>query len=362
MIPAGATAKACAGRGASAALPGRAWGPARSPVGAGVPASARPPASDPPPRAAAPTRPKQARSRCPRQGKRRRQQEHVLRPLRRPGEQEHEADAQPQRVDAPLPPQPPEAHDRERGDHEVERHEERARVVPPARHGPHQPHERLPGRPAGLLDRLAAAYPRGSPSSRRAGRPGPATGTDRRGRTRRSQRRGTRRWAAAARGAAREPPEPDPRTRSTQSTTIARPATPYRYLPAQARPSATAAATSHAPRRRDVTPERHARVESRTESRAKNAGTASSITWLVYLMLQVWTARNSPPIGDTSASSPAVSAPTTASNVRASVRWGSGRLFAGPAVVGRSWISGAGGRGASTNPMAIFVSGGCSGR
>ncbi len=143
---------------------------------------------------------------------------------------------------------------------------------------------------------------------------------------------------------------------------MARPTTPYRYLPAQASPNAIAAAASHAALRRPTTPGRHARVESTTASRAKNAGTASSITWEEYLMLQVWSASHSPPSGDTSASRNAVSAPNTAPAVRATVRCGSGRSLLGPAVIGTSGISGAGASGAIASPVTILDRGGCSGR
>ena len=62
-----------------------------------------------------------------------------------------------------------------------------------------------------------------------------------------------------------------------------------------------AAATSHA-RRRPGRSVRQARDASTTASSAKNAGTASSITWLEYFTVQVWTASHRPPTGETSAS------------------------------------------------------------
>ena len=105
---------------------------------------------------------------------------------------------------------------------------------------------------------------------------------------------------------------------------------------------------------------RHARDAHTTASSARNAGTDSSITWLVYLMVQVWTARNSPPSGDTTASSTADATPNTAFASRATVSCGSGRSFACGAVVGRSGISGAGGSGAIARPVTTFASDGCS--
>ncbi len=124
-------------------------------------------------------------------------------------------------------------------------------------------------------------------------------------------------------------------------------------------PNATADATSHA-RRRPGSGVLHARVASTTASSDRNAGTASSITWLEYFTVHVWSARYSPPTGDTNASRTAVAAPNTACVVRAAVRSGSGSSLAGGEVVGRSGISGAGGSGARTRPVMIFESGGCS--
>ncbi len=79
-------------------------------------------------------------------------------------------------------------------------------------------------------------------------------------------------------------------------------------------------------------------------------------------MLQVWSASHRPPSGETSANRNAVSAPKTALAVRAAVRCGSGRSLLGPAVIGASGISAAGGSGVSTSPVTILDNGGCSGR
>ena len=88
---------------------------------------------------------------------RRRHDEHVLRPLRRPDEEEREPDHEPQRERPLLAPQPPEPDEREAGDDEVRGDGEGARVV--ERHGAHQPDERLPRRPARVLDRVARRVP-----------------------------------------------------------------------------------------------------------------------------------------------------------------------------------------------------------
>ena len=244
------------------------------------------------------------------------------------------------------------------------RHDERARVV--ERHGAHQPHERLPRRPARVLDRrarrVAAVVARSSSASRPTGsghRYGsaatnatkpmarhPATGASHRA-TPRAVR--ARRPAGSRRASATASRRRSPVRRRRTGTCSRRPC-----------PNATAAATSHAPRRRPGSRVRHARVAHTTESSARNAGTASSITWLVYLMVQVWTARNSPPIGETSASR------TADRDAEHGVREPrDGQLWLGEVVRraggGRAvGISGAGGRGASAMPVTIFASGGCS--
>src|SRR5512146_2459716 len=97
-----------------------------------------------------------------------------------------------------------------------------------------------------------------------------------------------------------------------------------------------------------------------TVARAKNAGTASSMTWLVYLIDQVWMASQNAPSGESTASSVAVAAPKIAWTERATVNCGSGRLAAGPAVVGRSGTSALAGSGAIAIPVTILDSGGCS--
>ena len=177
----------------------------------------------------------------------------------------------------------------------------------------------------------------------------------------RQERRRSAASAAEARGGSRRV---DARTRSAQSMTMARPATPYRYFPAQASPKATAAAPSQAARRRPATPGRQARVESTTASSAKKAGTASSITWLEYLMLHVWSAshsaaerRHERPAGRPSARRrpPRRCAPTDEVRLRQVVVRPRGRRRR-PGSRGRARAARARG------PATIFASGGCSGR
>jgi len=70
------------------------------------------------------------------------QHEDVLRPLRRPEEQEDEGDPKPQRVHAMASPEVAEAGDREHRDQQVQRHQERPRRM--ERHGARQPNQWLP--------------------------------------------------------------------------------------------------------------------------------------------------------------------------------------------------------------------------
>ena len=125
--------------------------------------------------------------------------------------------------------------------------------------------------------------------------------------------------------------------------------------------AAAPATPARAIRRPGRPPLRHAREASTTASSAKNAGTASSITWLVYLTVQVWTARNRPPTGDTIASRTAVATPkaalTDAGDVEVGLREVRRRA---PRSSGGPGSRATGSSGASASPVMILESGGCS--
>ena len=70
-------------------------------------------------------------------------------------------------------------------------------------------------------------------------------------------------------------------------------------------------------------------------------GSGSSMIWLVYLICQVWMARNEPASGLSNASANTSSAPRTAETVRATRMCGCGSLLAGGRVEDCSGSSGA---------------------
>ena len=151
------------------------------------------------------------------------------------------------------------------------------------------------------------------------------------------------------------------RVRHSQSTTIASPATPYRYLLAQAIPNATAAATSHARFRRLAGSVRQPRDAQTTDEQREERRDRLE-HHLARVLDGPGVDREAQPAER--ATRPRAARPTR----RRTRRWraarrsscGSGRSFAGGAVVGRSGISGAGGSGAIARPVTIFASDGCS--